>query len=406
MHFWQFKGDGNDFLIGSRKEGLVDDLSAAVVPLMPKLRYLVNRQPAWLQPKGYSRRRHAPFLSLVNPETGSAITGEAHGPHFSTSGRYRAIFFDEFARWGNADSQAWQVASDAAPCKLVISSAYGKNNHFYRLRSGEAGEVDVIRTHWKQHPHKDRKWYDKEKRRRSPEDLAAEVDIDYSGSIIGRAYEVYDEERHVKPVAYNSSLPIYLMCDFNISPMCWALAHMKNPNVDYFGKPVGDQIIARFFSELVMTQTSTESAALEFCKRFKHHQNKALHIYGDASGQNRGRQVKGLVSDYSVMEQIFKAHGWRLQRHVPSANPPVNNRIKATNKRLADWEFPDKNGVGKSWIEIDPSCRMSRRSLEETQRKEEGIDKAASIEHMSDAIGYWAVREYPVIKREVGIIKI
>lgn len=401
LHFWQFGGPGNDFLIGSRKESLVDGLASGMTPLFPKLRYLINRQPAWLRPNGYNKRKHEPFLSILNPENGNSITGESNNPYFSTSGRYKAILFDEFGKWHSTDAQAWQAASDASPCKIAVSSANGKNNHFYKLRSGEAGAVDVIRTHWREHPHKGKAWYEREKRRRSPQDLAAEVDIDYSGSITGKAYESYDPDRHVKPVPYQTTEPIYLMADFNISPMCWALAHIYSTSSDLLGKPDKSQEVAYFFDELVMLQTSTEAAALEFCKRYQHHQNKALHIYGDATGQNRGRQI-GLVSDYAVMEKIFKSKGWRIARYVPRSNPPVSNRIKAMNKRLADWEFPDDQGVGKSWIVIDPKCRMIQRSLEETRRKAEGIDKTDNIDHMADGIGYWADKKHPVISRAIS----
>ena len=274
--FWQFGGAGNDFLLGSRKEDFVDkreDMDA----LFPKIRFLLRNQPAFLLPKGFAlksevdEKRHAPYMILKNPATGSTITGEANNKYFGSGGRRRAVLLDEYAKWEHTDESAWQSLGDVTPCRLPVSSANGKRNHFYRLRAGEIGKIKVTRIHWKAHPHKDSAWYEAEKTRRAPSELAAEVDINYAASVTNRAYESYSEEKHVKPVKYDPDTPITLMCDFNIDPMSWAISH------EFSGE-------CGFFDEISMYTASTARAAETFGKRFKKHKNKQLNIYGDAPG--------------------------------------------------------------------------------------------------------------------------
>ncbi|KKM80598.1 hypothetical protein LCGC14_1338210 [marine sediment metagenome] len=387
--FWQFGDAGNDFLLGSRKENFVDkreDMDA----LFPKIRYLLRNQPAFLLPKGFAlkseadEKRHAPYMIVKNPETGSTITGEANNKYFGSGGRRRAVLLDEYAKWEHTDESAWQSLGDVTPCRLPVSSANGKRNHFYRLRAGEIGKIAVTRIHWEDHPHKDSAWYEAEKTRRSPAELAAEGDINYAASVTNRAYESYSEQQHVKPVKYLSDAPISLMCDFNIDPMSWAIAH------EFGGE-------CAFFDEISMYTASTARAAETFGKRYKKHDNKQLNIYGDASGHARQRAVRGLPSEYQIIIDILrKQFGWQVTLHVPRGNPLVSPSIEALEKRLSDWERK-----GKSWVTIDPKCRALIESFEQTQRKDDGLDKSG-VEHMTDGPRYWAQYRYPIISRKVS----
>ncbi len=387
--FWQFGEAGNDFLLGSRKENFVDmreDMDA----LFPKIRFLLRNQPLFLLPKGFSlkseadEKRYAPYMIVKNPETGSTITGEANNKYFGSGGRRRAVLLDEYAKWEHTDESAWQSLGDVTPCRLPVSSANGKKNQFYKLRAGEVSQIKVARVHWKDHPHKDNKWYEAEKTRRSPSELAAEVDINYAASVTNRAYESYKESVHVKSVKYDTDTPITLMCDFNIDPMSWAIAH------EFGGE-------CAFFEEISMFTASTARAAETFGKRFKAHENKQLNIYGDASGHARQRAIKGLPSEYTIVSDILRVqYGWQVTIYVPKGNPLVSPSIEALEKRLSDWEHQ-----GKSWITIDPKCRALIESFEQTQRKDDGIDKSG-VEHMTDGPRYWAYFKYPIISREVS----
>jgi len=380
LHFWLFGASGNDFLLGSRKEEFVDRYGL-MDALFPKLRYQLYKQPLWLRPVDFDKKRHDNFLRLQNPANGNFIKGESNNRYFGTGGRYKAVLLDEFSKWETTDELVWQSLSDATPCKLPISSANGRNNHFYRLRSGNAGQIDVKRIHWKKHPLKDMAWYNSEKRRRTPQDLAAEVDIDYTASISNKAYENFDFNIHcAKPYPeYYPDVPINLTCDFNVDPMCWCICQ-KIRGVDCF------------IDELVVHSTVTGNVIAEFIKRYKNHRYKEIYIYGDASGKFRDTRSKR--SDYRIIVDMLQNAEWQVNREIRSKNPPIKSSVNAMNKRLRDWENDDR-----SWVKINPEkCPTLVDSLEQTRLKDNGIDKSDNVEHMSDAARYYFSYKYPVYR--------
>lgn len=380
--FWQFGGAGNDFKLGSRKEEFVDKIGD-MDALFPKIRYQLKRQPWWLLPKGFRVSEHAKFMNIINPVTGSAITGESNNPYFGTGGRRKAVLFDEFAKWTNTDESAWQSASDVTGCKIAVSSANGRGNHFYRLRAGEAGEVEVYRMHWRLHPLKDQAWYDREKTRRSKQDLAAEVDIDYAASVRHRAWDPFNWDTHVTDEdLYDPGKEIILACDFNIQPMSWVLIHEAPPH-------------SLVFDELVnMDRTRTEHHIEEFVTRYKYHELKVIHLYGDASGKSGSTSSKR--SNYDIIEEVLRREKWEVISHVPMGNPPQSTRLNASNKRLEDWEADNR-----SFVTFGSRCKHLINSLEQTQRKGDGIDKDGGVEHAGDAWSYYECKRHPIQTRRV-----
>lgn len=193
--FWLFKGEGFDFLVGSRKEQYIDQIGN-MDTIMEKVRFLIRNMPPWMRPKGFDFKNHSNYLKIVNPETKATITGEATNNNFSRSGRRRAIFFDEFAFW-ECDTQAWRASADASNCRIVVSTPYGFNNQFAKLR--HSGSIRVESLHWKLHPEKDQAWYDNECKRRNNDavEIAQELDINYEGSEEGILFEFVEMKKAV-----------------------------------------------------------------------------------------------------------------------------------------------------------------------------------------------------------------
>jgi len=382
LWYWLFGKSGNDFLIGSRKQEFVDK-HGAMDAVFPKIRYNLYRQPEWFMPQGWNKLNHDTFMRLINPKTGSYIKGEANNKYFGTGGRYKAVLLDEFAKWEHTDELAWQSLSDATPCRLPVSSAFGRNNMFYKLASHSIGEIDKTRISWKLHPLKTKLWYDAEKKRRSPQDLAAEVDIDYTASISEKAYEAFNYENHTTTDnLYDSHLSINFMCDFNVDPMCWTIGHEHKGNI-------------LMFDEYAERVTDTGTVISKFCKDYKTHSNKIIYVYGDATGKRKDTRSKS--SDYTIIKNVLQRNGWQVIMQVPLSNPPVKTRINAVNKRLYDWE-----NDGKSWVLISQSnCKVLIDSLEQTRRKDDGIDKSDNVEHMTDGFGYYITHKFPVIERKI-----
>ena len=185
--FWQFHGEGYDFLCGSRKEQYIDGIGN-MDTLMEKIRFLIRNQPKWMRPKGFDWKSDSNYMKIINPSSKATITGEATNANFSRSGRRRSIFFDEFSFW-ETDSEAWRASADSTNCRLVVSTPCGFNNQFAKLR--HSGSIPVRTLHWRLHPEKDQAWYDNECKRRNNDavEIAQELDINYEGSEEGVLFE-------------------------------------------------------------------------------------------------------------------------------------------------------------------------------------------------------------------------
>lgn len=208
MYFWLSPQGGADFLLGSRVEDYVDrkgDMRA----LFPKLRYILYRLPIWLRPKGINPRKHDTYSKLENPETGSVVIGESNNANFSTGGRFLAILYDEFAKWESTDEQAWTAGGDATPCRIANSTPFGAGGQYFKLVTDgrtlkrslswtkhpekafglscvwpSLNEEDITRLgkSWRPNEKLTSPWYEEQEKRRSPKEMAQEIDMNYLGS--------------------------------------------------------------------------------------------------------------------------------------------------------------------------------------------------------------------------------
>jgi phage terminase large subunit len=163
---------------GSRKEEYVDDLNDPK-SLFWKARNFIGLLPVEFQPAGWNPKKHAPFMSLVNPENGSAIVGEA-GDNIGRGNRTSIYFKDESAFYEHPDTID-AALSQTSNCKIDVSTPNGEGNPFARKR--RAAKVRLFTFHWKQDPRKGQEWYDKQKRDLDEVVLAQEVEISYSASV-------------------------------------------------------------------------------------------------------------------------------------------------------------------------------------------------------------------------------
>ncbi len=176
LYRWLFFDE--NFLVGSRKENLVDKLGD-LTTLFERVRYMITTMSQWLIPVCNVDIKNVKNYMKIYKQTGASITGESTNADFSRQGRYNAILLDEFASWDIAE-QAWTSCQDSAPSKFPVSTPKGSHNKFARLK--KSGQIEVETLHWKLHPEKDTKWYEKQKLLRSSKDIAQELDINYTVS--------------------------------------------------------------------------------------------------------------------------------------------------------------------------------------------------------------------------------
>lgn len=223
VYLWLFEESFHGHL-GSRKEDLVDD--GGPDSLMGKIDYIVDRLPPWML-NGYDRRWRK-RLRAEHPATGNLITGESANAGFGRGPRKNVVVFDEFA-FTEEDEAIWTGIQDTSPCHVVVSTPCGENNTFARLRY--SGNVPVLTFHWTEHPGKDEAWYERECKRRTAQEVAQELNIDYKASGGRLAFpHLQDQEwlsRIVVPVqdpqqATAAGWTIYAGMDWGTTnPACW-----------------------------------------------------------------------------------------------------------------------------------------------------------------------------------------
>ena len=174
---WMFH-PGTVFGFGSRKEDYVDRIGDPS-SLFWKIRSFIDLVPAEFRPAGYDSQKHAPFMRVLNPETGSAIVGEA-GDNIGRGARTSIYVMDEAAFFERPDAID-AALSQTSNCKISVSTPNGEGNPFWKKRHG--GKMPVFCFGWQDDPRKGQAWYDKQRATLDPVVLAQEVDRDYSASI-------------------------------------------------------------------------------------------------------------------------------------------------------------------------------------------------------------------------------
>ena len=181
---------------GSRKEQLVDKLGDAD-SIFEKMRIMIRSMPREFWPVGFDATDHMPFMRILNPETGSTITGEA-GDNIGRGGRKLIYFKDEAAHYERPE-KIEAALSDTTRVQVDISSVNGNGNVFYNKRKAgkewnpfypmDPSKTSVFIFDWRHHPEKTQEWYNKRKAKFENEGLshifAQEVDRNYSASVTG-----------------------------------------------------------------------------------------------------------------------------------------------------------------------------------------------------------------------------
>lgn len=172
----------NDGLVigyGSRKEEYVDKKDGPK-SLFWKARQFMKYLPPEFR-RGWDEAKHAPFMKISFPDTGSYMTGEA-GDSIGRGDRASIYFVDEAAHLERPDNADMALAA-TTDCRIDMSSVAGIGNPFHTKRFG--GFIEPFTFHWRDDPRKDDAWYAYQQERLPPTVLAQEIDINYSASVEG-----------------------------------------------------------------------------------------------------------------------------------------------------------------------------------------------------------------------------
>lgn len=366
--FWRYV-PGSNFLLGSRKESAVDNRGASdegevsnkEESLFGKLEYFISNIFIPILPAGFNKHKHLTYMTLKNPENGNVISGESSNANFSRSSRYKAILLDEFAFWEN-DVAAWGSTADTTNCRIVLTTPGIRPGKAKRLRFGKDGEsINVITLPYTLDPRKTPVWLARERARRSQEDFAREIMINWEVSITGKVYEEI-KFATLGQYPYNPNWPLYKSWDFGLDGLAiqWWQKNMDNGKkrlVEAYennNKPIqwyfpfdGQDIDSKF------EYTSEDLEIINKVKEFK----KAVH-YGDPDVNKRS-----LLTNTSTREAL-EAVKIYVQTN-PQSNDFVSRREK-TKVMLQDGVEVNQTKGTEYWIECMSNARYPQR-LETSQ---------------------------------------
>lgn len=187
----------------------------------------------------------------------------------------------------------------------------------------------------------------------------------------GRVYYPFDRHQHVSSkVVFNPSLPIWVGVDFNIDPMSAAIIQPQTNGQLWI------------VDEIFLHNSNTEEMCEELERRYWRYM-KQITIYPDPAGGAR-QHARG-ESDLDIFRQKgFKRIKFRKK------HPFVADRVNSVNRML-------RSADGNIRIMVGTGCRNVIESLEQTLYKagSRDIDKAAGMEHITDALGYPIELEFP-----------
>jgi hypothetical protein len=228
---------------------------------------------------------------------------------------------------------------------------------------------------------------------------------EYEGSFInfeGRAYYVFDSSKHVAPLAYNDRNTIAFCFDFNVDPGVAAICqeqvlpgqyHRDTAGMMMLDRPItGTGVIGEVYIE---RNSNTPAVCRKLIEDWGKHQGRVV-CYGDATGGSRGSaKVQG--SDWDLIKANLNPHfGSRIEYRVPSANPSERSRVNSVNTRLMASSgdvrlMVDGKAAPRVVKDLDGVVLLKGGSGE--------LDKKATpaLTHISDALGYYVVKEFPVV---------
>lgn len=241
---------------------------------------------------------------------------------------------------------------------------------------------------------------------------AAKKDLDeltykqeYEGSFVnftGRAYYGFGDDNLAK-IVYNPDQSLILAMDFNVEPGVAAVMQEKGiKDIKTNSVLVGESVTAVVGEVYIPRNSNTILVCNKFINDFGKHRGK-IYVYGDATGGSRKTSaVDG--SDWDLVKKALRRHfnPDQLIFRIPRENPSERDRINSVNSRLRNME-------GRKRLLVDPmKAPRVVKDFEGVRLVEGGsgeIDKKATPEltHLSDAVGYYIWKEFPVRKVDAGM---
>ena len=252
-------------------------------------------------------------------------------------------------------------------------------NHYYDLcqYALSANDADWKMYHWKSSEVLPKDVIDSAKRSMSAKQFKQEYEASFE-TASGRIYGDYSPDNYTNETIKPHE-QLLLHCDFNYTPLSSGIAVFR-----------GDDIF--ILDEIILISAVARQTAMEFVDRYKDHKNKHVIIYGDPAG--RAGEKHGHASDYTDMQDVFRANGWKYTRRVKRRAPAIKDRQNAVRAKV-------KNAAGEVSLFVNPKlCPYTHKGLSTVQFKKGSsfLEEETDYQHITTAFGYMIDYEFPINK--------
>jgi hypothetical protein len=195
----------------------------------------------------------------------------------------------------------------------------------------------------------------------------------------GSVYPNFDRHLNHTPETIREQEPLHIGMDFNVLNMTAVV------NVIRDDLPLS-------LAELTKVR-DTPAMAAKLKERYLD-KGHTVTIYPDASGGNTSSKDAS-ESDLSILKQA----GFSVS--VNPANPAVKDRVNAVNAMTLN----DK-GERRWKINTDACPVLTEAQEQQAYDKNGDPDKSTGHDHPNDAVGYFLVKRYPIVKRTATITQL
>lgn len=263
-------------------------------------------------------------------------------------------------------------------------------NHYYDMYQYAltSGDPDWAGYHWKSADILPQDVIDAAKRSMSARQFKQEFEASFE-TATGRIYEDYGPENRTDE-AIQPHDQLHWMHDQNFTPLSSAIGVIR-----------GNSLF--LLDEIVLTSAISRQAALEFVERYEGHKNKLVNIYGDPAG--RAGEKHGHSSDYTEIERVLRASGWRFNRKVKPSAPSIKDRQNAVRAKIATADGTRSLFVNPKTA---PYCDKGLATVQVKEGSTFQEDQTNDAQHITTAIGYcvdvlWPIRKPVSRARIIGL---
>jgi hypothetical protein len=258
-------------------------------------------------------------------------------------------------------------------------------NHYYDLSeyAKNSGDPNYGYFHWKSSEILPKDVIDAAMRTMSKKQYSQEYEASFE-TATGKIYDEYGKDNFTDTyIASHEQLLWYH--DFNYTPLSSGIGVRRGNSVF-------------LLDEIILTSAISKQSALEFVEKFKAHKNKNVLLYGDPAG--KAGEKHGHQSDYTEMESILRAHGWKVERRVRMSTRSIKDGQNAVRAKI-------KNAKGEATLFINPkTAKWTHEGISRVQVKEGSTfieDDKDPHQHITTAVRYMVDYEWPVLG--VGVSK-